>query len=125
MFTRYQRSIYLSYSRLSKSFHIQLVAPENVRVTESIMCYKVLCQKCGKYSWAGCGEHLTSVYRNIGEGNHCMCRSWPGLVIPRQHQQQSTQSTTPPQGIISTFDCWRYAAQIIKGLFGYQKSTSL
>jgi len=53
-----------------------------------------------------------------------MCRSWPGVVIPRQHQQQPTQSTTPPQGI-STFDCWRYAGQIIKALFGYHKNASL
>jgi len=101
------------------------VAAENVSGKEqSIMCYRVLCQKCGKYSWGGCGEHLASVYKNIEEGNHCMCRSWPGVVIPRQHQQQPTQSTTPPQGI-STFDCWRYAGQIIKALFGYHKNASL
>ncbi|ESW27983.1 hypothetical protein PHAVU_003G249500 [Phaseolus vulgaris] len=89
------------------------------------MCYRVLCQKCGKYTWGGCGDHLPSVYRNIGEGNHCMCRSWPGIVTPRPTQQQPTQSTTTPPQAISTFDCWRYAGQIIKGLFGYGKSASL
>ncbi|KAK7346477.1 hypothetical protein VNO80_20997 [Phaseolus coccineus] len=91
------------------------------------MCYRVLCQKCGKYTWGGCGDHLPSVYRNIGEGNHCMCRSWPGIVTPRpthHHQQPTESTTTPPQGI-STFDCWRYAGQIIKGLFGYGKSASV
>ncbi|KAG7993833.1 hypothetical protein I3843_01G026100 [Carya illinoinensis] len=35
------------------------------------MCFRVDCKQCGKYSWGG-----------IDEGKHCMCRSWPGVVIP-------------------------------------------
>ncbi|KAG4401772.1 hypothetical protein AAZX31_02G058400 [Glycine max] len=61
------------------------------------MCFKVLCRRCEKYTWGGCGNHLTNVYNSIQEGNHCMCRSWPGVVIPRP-TQQPTQSRTPPQG---------------------------
>lgn len=84
------------------------------------MCYRVLCRRCGKYSWGGCGKHLRSVYGSIEEGNHCMCRSWPGVVIRGGTTQQPTQSrTTPPQGITMLFDCWRFASDIIKGLFGY------
>ena len=47
-----------------------------------------------------------------------MCRSWPGVVIPRP-TQQPTQSRTPPQGITILFDCWRYAGKVIKSMFGH------
>ncbi|KAL2333647.1 hypothetical protein Fmac_014860 [Flemingia macrophylla] len=56
------------------------------------MCFTVLCKKCGKYSWGGCGNHLTTVYKSIEEGNHCMCRPWPGDT-PTQ-----SSTTTPTQG---------------------------
>ncbi|KAJ8770610.1 hypothetical protein K2173_021257 [Erythroxylum novogranatense] len=46
------------------------------------MCFKVDCSQCGKYSWGGCGKHLSAVYANIEKGKHCMCRSWPGVVMP-------------------------------------------
>ncbi|KAL7231916.1 hypothetical protein ACSBR2_010021 [Camellia fascicularis] len=46
------------------------------------MCFKVECKKCGKYSWGGCGNHLTTLYGSIEEGKHCLCSSWPGVVIP-------------------------------------------
>ncbi|CAK7339476.1 unnamed protein product [Dovyalis caffra] len=46
------------------------------------MCYKVQCKQCKRYSWGGCGKHLTTVYASIDKGNHCMCKSWPGVVVP-------------------------------------------
>ncbi|AES94813.1 hypothetical protein MtrunA17_Chr5g0403091 [Medicago truncatula] len=55
------------------------------------MCYRLECATCGKYTWGGCGKHLTTLYRSIDEGMHCMCRSWPGVVIP---SQQRTATTT-------------------------------
>nr|KYP38235.1 hypothetical protein KK1_040529 [Cajanus cajan] len=69
------------------------------------MCIRVLCRKCGKYSWAGCGSHLNIVYKSIQEGNHCMCRSWPGVIIPSPTQQpaQSSTITTPPQGKLKQY----------------------
>ncbi|KAF8410606.1 hypothetical protein HHK36_003138 [Tetracentron sinense] len=48
------------------------------------MCFRVECKQCGKYGWGGCGEHLPSIYANIEKGKHCMCRSWPGVVIPSE-----------------------------------------
>ncbi|KAJ4715001.1 hypothetical protein OWV82_013407 [Melia azedarach] len=64
------------------------------------MCFKVDCKHCGKYSWGGCGRHLASLYDSIESGKHCMCRSWPGVVIPSAQtatptQQRSGPSTTP------------------------------
>ncbi|GJN23764.1 hypothetical protein PR202_gb11443 [Eleusine coracana subsp. coracana] len=44
------------------------------------MCYQVKCGTCGKSTWAGCGRHVASVHRQIPEGQHCACRSWPGVA---------------------------------------------
>ncbi|XAR57847.1 hypothetical protein NMG60_11026130 [Bertholletia excelsa] len=46
------------------------------------MCHRLECKQCGKYTWGGCGKHLTNLYASINEGKHCMCRSWPGVVLP-------------------------------------------
>ncbi|KAF7809773.1 Phototropic-responsive NPH3 family protein isoform 1 [Senna tora] len=68
------------------------------------MCFRVECKSCGKYTWAGCGKHLKALYSSIDEGKHCMCRSWPGVVIPNQPPaatstpQQPIQSGSGPQG---------------------------
>ncbi|KAK4779366.1 hypothetical protein SAY86_006894 [Trapa natans] len=43
------------------------------------MCYEVKCSKCGKSTWGGCGRHVSSVHKRIPEGQHCLCRSWPGV----------------------------------------------
>ncbi|KAI9394866.1 hypothetical protein POPTR_005G150300v4 [Populus trichocarpa] len=43
------------------------------------MCYRERCSTCGKTTWGGCGRHVPSVYRGIPEGQHCLCREWPGV----------------------------------------------
>jgi hypothetical protein len=43
------------------------------------MCYKVECNKCGKFTWKGCGLHVKSVYDGIEKGKHCACKEWPGV----------------------------------------------
>ncbi|KAJ8464697.1 hypothetical protein OPV22_027249 [Ensete ventricosum] len=45
------------------------------------MCYEVKCGKCGKTTWGGCGRHVASVHQRIAEGQHCMCRDWPGVKL--------------------------------------------
>ncbi|TQD70749.1 hypothetical protein C1H46_043716 [Malus baccata] len=50
------------------------------------MCFRVECKQCGKTSWGGCGKHLKDLYAGIEQGKHCMCRSWPGVAVPNQHQ---------------------------------------
>ncbi|KAG4386509.1 hypothetical protein GLYMA_11G061100v4 [Glycine max] len=64
------------------------------------MCYRVDCKTCGKYTWGGCGDHLTTLYASIDEGMHCTCRSWPGVVTRTRTTttQQPTQSNNPNQG---------------------------
>ncbi|KAM7516947.1 hypothetical protein LguiA_006530 [Lonicera macranthoides] len=43
------------------------------------MCYELQCSKCGKTTWGGCGFHVQSVYKRIPEGQHCLCKGWPGV----------------------------------------------
>ena len=35
------------------------------------MCHAVTCEKCGKTSWAGCGQHVDSVMRNVPRTQRC------------------------------------------------------
>lgn len=74
-----------------------------IKGKEIIMCYRVECKKCGKYTWGGCGNHLKTLYGSIDKGKHCMCQSWPGVVIPSENQELATPSsittTTTSTGI--------------------------
>ncbi|KAG6775818.1 hypothetical protein POTOM_019317 [Populus tomentosa] len=62
------------------------------------MCYRVECKQCKKYSRGGCGEHLATLYASIDKGKHCMCKSWPGVVVPTE--ETATEQT--PSGGVST-----------------------
>lgn len=35
------------------------------------MCTAVLCQICGKTTWAGCGDHIEEALEGIPEGERC------------------------------------------------------
>ncbi|CAM9303433.1 unnamed protein product [Phaeothamnion confervicola] len=35
------------------------------------MCRKVTCSKCGKPSWAGCGQHIESALSGVAEADRC------------------------------------------------------
>jgi hypothetical protein len=35
------------------------------------MCRQVPCRKCGKVSWAGCGQHVDQVMRGVPKGERC------------------------------------------------------
>ena len=37
------------------------------------MCYPVKCEKCGKTTWAGCGQHKDLVMAKIPENDRCNC----------------------------------------------------
>lgn len=57
------------------------------------MCYAVACSKCGKTTWSGCGRHVASVYRQIGQGQHCLCREWPGIKMGEQSVGENLNET--------------------------------
>lgn len=35
------------------------------------MCRAVTCRVCGKTTWAGCGQHVDQVMKNVPRGNRC------------------------------------------------------
>lgn len=37
------------------------------------MCRVATCQKCSKATWAGCGNHVDQVMRNVPESRRCVC----------------------------------------------------
>ncbi|MGJ3509214.1 hypothetical protein [Enemella sp. A6] len=37
------------------------------------MCRAVSCKKCGKTTWAGCGQHVDQVMRGVPASNRCTC----------------------------------------------------
>ncbi|OBZ66314.1 hypothetical protein A0H81_13778 [Grifola frondosa] len=36
-------------------------------------CYLVKCDKCGKTTWKGCGQHVESVMKDVKEEEKCTC----------------------------------------------------
>lgn len=38
------------------------------------MCSPVKCDKCGKTTWAGCGEHVDAVLANVPAEQRCTCK---------------------------------------------------
>lgn len=35
------------------------------------MCHKVNCRKCGKPTWAGCGNHIESALKGVAKSQRC------------------------------------------------------
>ncbi|TSD93085.1 hypothetical protein FOS14_23855 [Skermania sp. ID1734] len=45
------------------------------------MCRAVTCRKCGKPTWAGCGQHVDQVMRSIPKSKRCQGHQGePGAV---------------------------------------------
>jgi len=38
------------------------------------MCQRVTCRKCGKPTYAGCGQHIEQVLGNVPPAQRCHCR---------------------------------------------------
>lgn len=37
------------------------------------MCQRVQCAKCGKPTWAGCGQHIEEALRGVPVDQRCQC----------------------------------------------------
>lgn len=35
------------------------------------MCRQVTCRKCGKTTWAGCGQHVNQVMKGVPQSQRC------------------------------------------------------
>ncbi len=38
------------------------------------MCQRATCRKCGKPTYAGCGQHVEQVLGNVPREQRCQCR---------------------------------------------------
>jgi len=38
------------------------------------MCYKRKCEKCNKWAWGGCGNHISQALKGIAEKDLCKCK---------------------------------------------------
>jgi hypothetical protein len=41
------------------------------------MCHRVTCRRCGKATYAGCGQHVESVLRGVPDRERCTCAPAP------------------------------------------------
>ncbi len=48
------------------------------------MCRPTTCSTCGKTTWAGCGQHVDQVMRNVPKGDRC-----PGHPVEEQIKSPS------------------------------------
>lgn len=37
------------------------------------MCQKVICSKCKKYTWSGCGRHIEEALKGVPSHLRCSC----------------------------------------------------
>lgn len=47
------------------------------------MCRAVACRRCGKTTWAGCGQHVDQVMAGVPRAQRCACppeAPKPGLL---------------------------------------------
>ena len=47
------------------------------------MCRQTTCERCGKITWAGCGQHVEAVMANVPDTRRCQCpreAPKPGLL---------------------------------------------
>ena len=54
------------------------------------MCRAVTCKKCGKTTWAGCGQHVNEVMRGVPSAQRC-----------RGHEHDTPAVKTPNSGFFT------------------------
>jgi len=46
------------------------------------MCHRIVCRKCGKPSWAGCGRHVEEILGDVPAAERCQCKkSWLARLL--------------------------------------------
>ena len=53
---------------------------------EQDMCRPVACKKCGKTTWAGCGQHVDSVMASVPKSEQCRCADEPQAAVGAQQK---------------------------------------
>jgi hypothetical protein len=56
------------------------------------MCRRVECSKCGRPTYAGCGQHIEQVLGNVPKAERCRCREKDSTRSPASPQQKEQRS---------------------------------
>ena len=38
------------------------------------MCRRVVCNKCNKFTWSGCGKHIQQALKGLKQDQICQCK---------------------------------------------------
>jgi hypothetical protein len=44
---------------------------KQLKIYALIMCSQVMCRKCGKATWSGCGQHIEDALRGVPKSQRC------------------------------------------------------
>ncbi len=50
---------------------IQIHRQQLIREKRRKMCHKTTCRKCGKATWAGCGQHIEIALKGVSKADRC------------------------------------------------------
>ncbi len=50
---------------------IQIHLQQSTKEKRRRMCHKTTCRKCGKPSWAGCGQHIEIALKGVPKAQRC------------------------------------------------------
>ena len=53
------------------------------------MCKKVMCRRCHKATWAGCGRHIEQTLAEVPKSQRCSCH------------ERAASSTEAPKGLLA------------------------
>jgi hypothetical protein len=55
------------------------------------MCRRVVCEKCSKPTFAGCGAHIEQVLGDVPIEKRCTCRAWAKPPEPTAREASDAQ----------------------------------
>ena len=56
------------------------------------MCYQIVCERCAKPTWNGCGNHIDEALAGVAMSDRCACDARVG-----------TSGDAPSEGMFSRF----------------------
>ena len=51
----------------------------------AVMCRQVMCSRCEKASWAGCGQHVNQVLAGVPKNQRCRCTAEEKVAYKREN----------------------------------------
>ena len=65
----------VEFRNRSARTHLEFRLSNNQHNTKGhIMCSKITCNKCGKATWTGCGQHVEQALAGVKPADRCTCK---------------------------------------------------